>query len=55
MCYSDKLQLFKKLYETIEEGSPVSVELQEAAHSHGIDVEAVERIALASLEDDIDE
>lgn len=51
-----KQEVFNELYEAFEAGNPVSVELQEEAHNHGIVIEAVERTALASKdEDDLDD
>lgn len=50
-----KFEVFTELFETIEVGAPVSVELQEEAHYHGIRIEAVEDAALSSDEDDCDE
>lgn len=51
-----KQEVFNELYERFEDGLPISVGLQEEAHSHGIRVSAVESAALASLgEDDCDD
>ena len=49
-----KQEVFNELYEQFEAGSPITVELQEEAHSHGIRIEAVESAALASHEEDYD-
>ncbi len=46
-----KQEVFNELYELFEAGKPVSVEIQEEAHSHGIRIESVEDAALASLEE----
>lgn len=52
----DRQDVFNELYESFEAGTPVSVGLQEEAHNHGIKVEAVERAALASFdEEDLDD
>lgn len=51
----DIQEVFNELYEAFESGTPVSVELQEEAHNHGLKIEAVERAALASREVDLDE
>lgn len=45
-------EVFKELYERIEDGVEVSVALQEEAHNHGIRIEAVESCVAASLEED---
>lgn len=53
-----KQEVFNALYLAFESGAEVTVELQEAAHNHGIRVEAVEEAALAAREldeDDFDE
>lgn len=49
---SKKQEVFNRLYEAFEAGEPVSVSLQEEAHTHGILIEAVEEAALASQEED---
>mgnify|MGYP003654490281 CR=1 FL=1 len=51
-----KQEVFKELYEQFEAVNPIiTVALQKEAHSHGIRIEAVEKAALASQEDDYDE
>jgi len=53
--HKERQAVFTELYERFEAGLPVSVELQEEAHKHGIVIEAVERAALASMEDDLED
>lgn len=53
--HKERQAVFTELYERFEAGLTVSVELQEEAHKHGIVIEAVERAALASMEDDLED
>lgn len=46
-----KQEVFNELFERFEAGMPITVGLQEEAHSHGIRIESVEDAALASLEE----
>lgn len=50
-----KQEVFNDLYERFEAGFVITVALQEEAHGHGIRIEAVEKAALASYEEDYDD
>lgn len=51
-----KQEVFNELWACFVDKRVVPVEIQEAAHNHGIRVEAVEKAALAlTEEDDFDE
>lgn len=47
-----KQEVFNELYERFEGGDTISVSLQQEAHSHGIQISAVESAALASLDEE---
>ena len=48
----NKFETFEELYLLFETGGEVSVELQEAAHKHGLNIDRIEDAALASFEDE---
>lgn len=51
----DKQEVFNEIYEMLEKGKPIPVELQGEAENHGIRVHCIGNAVLASQEVDCDD